>query len=61
MVLRKSLIYDLTSIFLLFFLFSYLGYTGKINILEIILPHKKLSQFAPISPPHDAIGWVAKK
>jgi hypothetical protein len=39
----------------------YSSYTGKINILEIILPHKKLSQFVLKTPPHDAIGWLAKK
>ncbi|QRO08342.1 hypothetical protein JQM34_0001809 [Streptococcus oralis] len=36
-------------------------YTGKINILEIILPHKKLSQLVLKTPPSDAIGWVAKE
>lgn len=39
----------------------YSAYTGQINILEIGLLHSKLSQFVPTSPPHDAIGWVAKK
>jgi len=40
----------------------YSSYTGKINILEIILSHKKkLSQFMPVHPYINTIGWVAKK
>ncbi|WP_232619931.1 hypothetical protein [Streptococcus oralis] len=39
----------------------YSSYTGKIKILEIILSHKKLSQFVLTTPPIDSIGWVAKK
>ena len=33
----------------------------KVNILEISLLHSKLSQFMPVHPYINTIGWVAKK